>query len=106
MVKMFYSPHILYVKRHEMTRDEYGRIESDIFYLEKIGECRCDDDNTQELETDNGKVYKSTYHIVCGKTNLKNGDEVVVKQGSKTRGKGVIGRIRSTNYYDYTEIWV
>ena len=104
---MYYSPHVLYVKRHEMTRDEYGRIQSDIYYLEKLGECRCDDNDTQELETENGKVYKSKYHIVCGKTkNLKAGDEVVVKRGSLIRGEGVVGRIKSTNYFDYTEIWV
>ena len=64
---MYFSPHILQVLAEEKPKyDSNGQVivKPENNTWETIGVCRCDDDNTQELKSDNGDMYMSHYHIV------------------------------------------
>lgn len=104
---MLYAPHILYKKLvSEMQTDKGKPIPPKEEWV-LIGQCRCDDDSTQELVSSNGKVYKSRYHVVLDKTDaIQSGDEIRCETASgKVRGEGVVGMVKSTNYLDYSELW-
>ena len=106
---MLYAPHILY-KRQEphLELDSLGK---PIPYAEaewvRGGMCRCDDDTTQELRSDNGQTYWSRYHVVYDKSDyIVAGDEIrCVDSAGGVRGQGVVGMVKSTNYLGYSELW-
>lgn len=104
---MFYKPHTITYRRPQLTRDEYGRpVSSEGEWLDGGG-CRCDDNSTQDLISDNGTVYRSTYKIVIeGKTEIQAGDEVIAYDKEKVRGRGKVNRVIRTNKLNYSVIWV
>ena len=106
---MIFAPHILQVKvLTEPEKDEFGRPipgtggES----WETICECRCDDNTTKEFTSENGTVYRPNYHVVCDKVSLKAGVEVRCMDGNTIRGSGKVYAVKSTNYYQYSELWL
>lgn len=86
---MMYTPHILQKRiASASSRDEYGRIipVTDERW-ETVCACRCDDNATQNLTTDNGEVFRPDYHVVCpGKADVKAGDYIRVMDGGEVRG--------------------
>lgn len=106
---MYYSPHILYKKQKaKLTLDRQGKPvpASDAEWV-SVESCRCDDDTTQELRSDNGQVYWSRYHVVYPKNSaIKEGDEIrCLDQDGNVRGQGVVGMVKSANYLGYSELW-
>ena len=107
---MIFTPHILQIKvTTEPERDEFGRPipgtggES----WQPVCGCRCDDNTTKEFASDNGSVYRPNYHVVCEKkVSLKAGDEVRCMDGEMLRGSGTVYAVRSTNYFNYSELWM
>lgn len=106
---MLYAPHTLYKKRTcPIEMDAFGKpIPSPEYEWVKVCECRCDDDNTQELVSQNGQTYHSRYHVVYDRTDaIIEGDEIkCVFRDGKVRGQGIVGMVRSTNYLGYSELW-
>lgn len=106
---MIYAPHtIRYRNESVVSRDEYGRpIEGAQSPWRDGGVCRCDDNSTQQLSDDNGRVYRSTYKIVVdGHTSIEAGDEVEVYSAGALRGSGKVNNVVRCNYLPYSVIWV
>lgn len=107
MVVMFFAPHELYVRRIYCGRDEYGRPIKDEVRWDFVCKCRCDDDRHTEIYTDEGKVFRPRYHIVCPRgIALRKTDKVRVMNGDDVRGEGVVADYKTLNVLDYSEIWV
>lgn len=105
---MMYAPHTLYKKLSGgIGTDALGKPVAQAEAWELIGACRCDDNTTQELKSDNGQTYMSRYHVVYDRTNaVKEGDEIkCVDAAGNIRGRGVVGMVKSTNYLNYSELW-
>lgn len=105
---MIYAPHILYKKQVDAIKaDTYGKPFAPSEKWVEIGRCRCDDDTTQELRSDNGQLYKSRFHVVYDRNhNVAEGDEIkCVNADGSVRGQGVVGMVKSTNYLGYSELW-
>ena len=70
--------------------------------------CIRDSDNTtKEFSSDNGSVYRPNYHVVCEKRiTVKAGDEVRCMDGDGVRGQGEVYTVKSTNYFNYSELWM
>ena len=105
---MLYAPHILYKKVIGQIRtDSFGKPIAPKEEWVKVGVCRCDDDTTQELATENGRLYKSRYHVVYDRSNIiAEGDEIkCLNADGSVRGTGVVGRVQDTNYLRYSELW-
>lgn len=108
---MNYAPHTIKFRHPaEMAMDEFGRPiafgEGD--WLEG-GDCRCDNNSTQEFTDDNGRTYRPAYKVVVeGKTSVREGDEieVYVKGTDELRGKGKVYNVIPCNYLPYSTIWV
>ena len=104
---MFYAPHTLYVKKAIVEHDRYGRPIVLDDNWEYVCKCRCDENGTQELVSEEGKVYRSTYHIVCPRDiDVKSNEEIRVMNGDKVRGGGRARNPKHLNFLDYSEIWV
>lgn len=75
---------------------------------EKIGECRCYDDATVELVSNNGEVFRSKYHIVYKGRNITEGVYVkcVDKSSGVTRREGMVYRFRYNNFFNIYDIWL
>lgn len=106
---MLYAPHTLYKKQEcSPALDEFGKpvLVCDAEWVE-IGVCRCDDDTTQELKSDNGQTYMSRYHVVYDRSDaVVEGDEIrCLNSDGSVRGQGVVGMVKSTNYLGYSELW-
>lgn len=107
---MIFATHTLQVKKEApIERDEYGRPipgtggESWV----SLCSCRCDDNTTKEFRSENGQVYRPSYHVVCnGSADIKAGDEVRCMSGDDVRGGGKVYTVKKTNYFNYTEFWV
>jgi len=107
---MIFAPHILQLKViTEPDHNEYGQPipgtggES----WQTVCGCRCDDNTTKEFTSENGSVYRPNYHIVCEKkVSLKADDEVRCMDGETMRGKGTVYTVKSTNYFNYSELWM
>lgn len=105
---MFYSPHTLYKKKvGEIRVDGLGKPSAPAEEWVEVGVCRCDDDTTQELKSQNGQTYRSRYHVVYDKTDLvKEGEEIrCVDSEGRIRGDGIVGMVKNTNYLGYSELW-
>lgn len=104
---MFFAPHILYVKDTELSRDAYGRPIKTTESWREVCRCRLDENTIQEFTTDDGKVFRPTYHIVCsGNIDVKPKQEVRVMNRDKLRGEGIVYNVKHLNVLDYSEIWV
>lgn len=76
-------------------------------YWQEVCKCRCDDNTTKEFSSDNGSVYRPNYHVVCEKRiTVKAGDEVRCMDGDGVRGQGEVYTVKSTNYFNYSELWM
>ena len=105
---MIYSPHTLYKKKvGSISLDSLGKPVAPSEEWVKVGVCRCDDDTTQELVSENGQVYRSRYHVVYDQnSDVVEGDEIkCVNADGSTRGEGIVGRVQRTNYLRYSELW-
>lgn len=107
---MVFAPHILQLKRTTpLQRDEFGRPipgSSTEEWIE-LCRCRCDDNTTKEFRSENGQVYRPTYHVVCeGHLSINTGDEVRCIDGENVRGEGIVYVPKKTNFFNYTEIWI
>ena len=105
---MLYSPHTLYKKLlGKIQTDNQGKPIAPTEEWVKIGACRCDDDTTQELVSENGQVYKSRFHVVYDiNKEIEEGDEIkCTNADGSIRGEGLVGRVQSTNYLKYSELW-
>lgn len=105
---MYYAPHILQIRVIQLSRDELGRIipSSHTEEWRTLGSCRCDDDTTVEERSENGEVFRSKYHVVCDTLGVKSGDYIRCIANGVTRGEGRVMVVKSTNYFNYTEIWM
>lgn len=107
---MVYSPHILQVKKvYPPANDEFGRVvggKKECWHT--LCMCRCDDNTTTEFTTDNGRVFRPKYHIVCdGGVDVNEGDELrCLRTDDSVRGQGTVYLTKRTNFYNYTEIWM
>ena len=107
---MIYAPHKLQVKVVTPPRnDEFGRPISGTGgeSWHDICKCRCDDNTTKEFTSDGGSVYRPNYHVVCErKVSLKAGDVIRCMEGESVRGQGEIYLMKSTNFFNYSELWM
>lgn len=106
---MIYSPHILQRKKVRPPQvDEFGRVIADnATEWETICRCRCDDNTITEFKSDNGKVYRPKYHIVCdGRQDIQAGDAIRCLLGEDVRGEGIVYIKKQLNFYNYTELWM
>lgn len=109
---MYFTPHILQVKKvSEAKRDEYGRvIKNNAEEWVTICSCRCSDNTTREFRTDNGSVYRPSYHVVCNGdiSTISIGDYARCIQGNSVRGEGVVRPIRRIEHklLNYSELWL
>lgn len=104
---MNYAPHALYVRRTGIDRDDYNRpiVTSDNW--EYICRCRMDDSDDIELTSENGKVFRPKYKVVCPRdTKINVGDCVKVYMGSVVRGEGVIVKKTKLNLLNYSTLWI
>ena len=107
---MIFAPHILQVKViTPMDKDEFGRPipgpagES----WQEVCKCRCDDNSTTEFSSHNGTVFRPNYHVVCEKRiTIKAWDEVRCMDGESVRGQCEAYTVKSTNYFNYSELWM
>lgn len=107
---MIFAPHILQRKVPvPMQEDEFGRLMPGTGEekWEDVCLCRCDDNSTKEFTSENGAVYRPSFHIVCERrAPVKAGDEIRCKIGEDLRGQGKVFMVKSTNFFGYSEIWV
>lgn len=105
---MIYSPHILQLKSSVSGRDERGKPIKSTDSWTTLCVCRCDDNTTKEFKTEDGKVYRPSFHVVCsGKVSVKVGDEIqCVTNTGIVRGSGKVYDVKNLNYLNYSEIWV
>lgn len=106
---MYFSPHILQVLAEEEPKyDSNGQVivKPENNTWETIGVCRCDDDNTQELKSDNGDMYMSHYHIVYEGRGLKEGSNIRCLFGEAVKAEGMARNPKKCNYFDYSEVWI
>lgn len=104
---MMYAPHILFKRVKEVVRNEYNEIVSETDSWQRIGGCRCDDNTTQHFQTDNGSVYTPKFHIVCDRSDIKEGDYVKAEwPDGKLRGQGTVYNAPKCNYLNYMSIYV
>ena len=107
---MIFAPHILQVKViTPMDKDEFGRPIPGTGgeYWQEVCKCRCDDNTTKEFSSDNGSVYRPNYNVVCeNRITVKAGDEVRCMDGDGVRGQGEVYTVKSTNYFNYSELWM
>ena len=104
---MFYAPHTLYKKVTTTTRDSYNRPikgeESWVF----VCDCRCDDNDAQQFETEEGRVFRPQYYIVCPRdADISPNDEVRAMKGDVVRGEGKVYNVNHLNYLGYSVVWV
>lgn len=106
---MFYAPHILQKQTApEITYDEYGRfVSKGDSSFSNIGKCRCDVNTTETFITDNGILYKPSYHVVCERqTSVKCGDTIRILSGEEIKAEGKVTNVKTLNYLQYSEIWL
>ena len=104
---MFYSPHKLYVRRTMQTRDGYNRLVESVPTWNFVCDCRCDDNSTQTIITENGKEFRPSYAICCPRNQeVSEGDEIRVLNGEEIRAQGTVTRKTVLNYLDYSVLWV
>jgi hypothetical protein len=104
---MNYCPHILQLKSSTTAKDEYGRPVKGSDTWTDVCKCRCDDNTTKEFHSENGNVFRPSFHIVCeGKVSFKEGAEVRCKKGEVIRGSGKVYMVKNLNFLNYSEIWV
>ena len=104
---MIYSPHTLFVQVKTETRDAYNRVSSVSETWQPVGLCRCDDNTTGIISTENSLEYVPKYHIVTNRTTMvHNGDKVrVIDSNGILQGEGKADNVKVLNYLDYTDFY-
>ena len=105
---MMYAPHTLQKKViSEDTTDEYGHPVVGESTWVTVCQCRCDDNTTKEFKSENGTVYRPSYHIVSERNSIKADDEIrCLNSDGSVRGEGKVYVAKSNNYLNYSELWV
>lgn len=106
---MLFAPHILQQKETLSPKyDKYGRVIATTEHKwVNICSCRCDDNTTREFTSVNGSVFRPNFHIVCnGENKLKAGDIIRCLQGENVICQGEVLKVTSTNWFNYTEVWI
>ena len=106
---MIYSPHILQKKtsQAENTDDNGHPVIDNSEEWVTVCRCRCDDNSTKEFKNENGDVYRPNFHIVAEPNTIKSDDEIRCLNADGTvRGSGKVYIAKSTNYFNYSELWV
>ena len=105
---MIYAPHTLQKKVvSEESTDEYGHPVVGESTWVNIGQCRCDDNTTKEFKSENGNVYRPSYHIVSPRNTIKANDDIrCLNSDGSVRGEGKVYVAKSNNYLNYSELWV
>lgn len=100
---MYYAPHTLQKSLNTVTLDSYGRPSREEGGWEDVGACRCDDNSTDDIVTDDGSTYRPRYKVVCEPScEIENGNFVrCVASDGTVRGSGVAVKVQRTNYLDY-----
>lgn len=108
---MYFAPHILYLRIDPPKQyDELGRpiamSENDAW--QEIGDCRCDDDTTVRLVSENGEVRQSKYHIVYEGRGVPKGGYVkcIEKTTGTVRGEGTVAIAKVNNYFNASDLWI
>ena len=109
---MMYAPHLLYVRRDpKPVKDSLGRSirpAGDPVW-ELMGACRCDDSGKTEVRSDNGELFRPSYHIVCeGDVSVEAGDVVRVMwaDGLRRRAEGVVRNVTGCNFLSYKSVYL
>lgn len=107
---MIFAPHLLQIKiTTPVEKDTFGRPIAGTGgeRWSDVCACRCDDNTTTEFRSENGSVFRPTYHVVCeGKHGIKAGDHVRCVDGDSVRGEGKIYTVKSANYFNRSELWI
>lgn len=106
---MYFSPHILQaLVEQEPEYDSDGQIivKPEENMWKTIGACRCDDDGTQELKSDNGEMYMSHCHIVYEGGGIKDGMRIRCMNDEVIKAEGIARNPKTCNYFNYSEIWI
>lgn len=106
---MYFSPHILQVRIEDSPLyDSEGQVivkpEEEQWKI--VGPCRCDDDGTKELKSENGDMYMSHFHIVYEGNSIKEGSFIRCMDGRQVRGEGIARSPKRCNYFKYMEVWI
>lgn len=105
---MIYAPHILQKK---VVEDPVENSNGNPVFVDNgvwvdVCQCRCDDNTTREIRSENGNLFRPAYHVVCPTCDIKAGDEIRCIDGCSIRGKGKAIMVKNANFYKYTEIWM
>lgn len=105
---MSYFPHILQVKTTTSQKNEFGKAISSTEIWTTVCRCRCDDNSTKEFHTDNGGVFRPSYHVVCqGQLAVKAGTKVqCIDEDGTVRGSGDVYESKNLNFLNYSELWM
>ncbi len=105
---MYYAPHSLYKKVTMQTRDSLNRIISSSEEWQYVCPCRCDDNQTEKFEDENGRVYIPRYKVVSERVDIKEGDYIQcrVTATDKVRGEGRVRNSPKCNYLNYMVSYV
>lgn len=108
---MYFAPHILYLRIDPPK--QYDELERPIILSEddtwqKIGDCRCDDNTTVRLVSENGEVRQSEYHIVYEGKGIPKGSYVkcIDKTTGEVRGEGTVAIPKENNYFNVSDLWI
>lgn len=102
-----YEPHVLWRKVSNVTRNEYNEIVESRTEWERVCACRCDDNTTKTFATENGGVFVPSYHIVCDRCGISEGEEVkVTDNDGNLRGGGKVVNAPKCNYLGCMSIYV
>lgn len=108
---MYYTPHRLYRQIDiPEERDEFGRLKGNVSKeWQPCCRCRCDKNTDSEITTDNGELYRPSWHIaVEGTTTIQAGDIVKIVRiaDEEEIAKGKVTSVKRTNYLTNSEIWI
>lgn len=105
---MMYTPHTLQKKvTSDESTDEYGHPIAGVDTWVTVCQCRCDDNTTKEFKSENGTIYRPSYHIVSEPNQLKANDDIrCINADGYVRGEGKVYIVRNTNFLNYSELWV
>lgn len=107
---MFYTPHILQrkVAVTEQTNDDLGMPIFGTSEWITLCACRCDDSGVNGIISDNGQMYRYSYHVVYeSDTDVKAGDDIqCIDEVGNVRGAGKVIKDSKCNCLGYKEVYI